>query len=176
MTGSPDGWEGILEPGEQILWQGQPDAAFRLDWGDAIPGAFGFVFSAFSAVWMWMASEGGGYFWMFGLIHFTAGLGIMGARPVGLWWMRRHSFYSLSNSRAFIASDYPVRGRVLRFWSIRPDSPVEFIDGDIQTVNFASETRRGARGTSTTRRIGFAGIHDGRRVIGLMRAIQRGAE
>lgn len=176
MTGSPDGWEGILEPGEQILWQGQPDPRFRLERGDVMPGIFGLVFAGFALVWMRMAAEGGGYFWMFGLIHFAAGLGIMGARPVGSWWMRRHSFYSLSSRRAFIASDFPLRGRMLRDWTIRQDSPIEFIDGDRQTVNFGYDTRRGARGTTSQRRIGFEGIHDGRKVIGLMRAIQRGAE
>lgn len=176
MTGSPDGWEDILEPGEQILWQGQPDGAFRLDWGDAIPAATGLFGAGFSVFWAWDVFHRGHQMWVVGLIYFFVSLGMMVARPVGSWWMRRHSFYSLSNSRAFIASDYPLRGRVLRFWNIRPDSPVEFIEGDVQTVNFASETRRSLRGTSTTRQIGFEGIHDGRKVIGLMRAIQRGAE
>ncbi|WP_323040370.1 aspartate carbamoyltransferase catalytic subunit [Gemmobacter sp.] len=176
MTDRPNSWAGILDPDEHILWQGQPDTRFKLYWYDLVAAVFGLFFAGFAVVWMVMASFGGGYFWMFGLIHFAVGIGIMAGRPVGSWWMRRHSFYSLSNKRAFIASDYPFKGRVLRYWEIRHDSPVEFIDGDPQVVNFATEIRDGAKGRTTTRPVGFEGIHDGRKVIGLMRAIQRGAE
>lgn len=175
MSGA-DSWDGILEPGEHILWQGRPDTRFRLHWFDLVTGLFGFLFAAFAAFWMVMAAQAGGVFWMFGLIHFSAGIAIMAGRPAGSWWMRRHSFYSLSNRRAFIASDYPLKGRVLRFWEIGPGSPIEFVEAATQTVNFATEIRRGSKGATTTRKIGFEGIQDGRRVIGLMRAIQRGAE
>ncbi|MDR5653372.1 aspartate carbamoyltransferase catalytic subunit [Ruixingdingia sedimenti] len=161
--GTATGWEGILEEGEVILWQGRPDGRFRLHRADAVAGLFGLFFSGFAV------------FWMFGLIHFSAGIGLMAARPVGSWWRRRHSFYSLSNRRAFIASNTPFRGRALRFWDIRPDSVLDLIGSAPQTVLFATEAKRGAKGTETTTRIGFEGIHDGRRVIGLMRDIQRGA-
>ena len=173
--GTATGWEGILDEGEGILWQGRPDGRFRLHRADAIAGVFGLFFAGFAVFWMYMASAAGGVFWMFGLIHFSAGIGLMAARPVGSWWRRRHSFYSLSNRRAFIASNTPFRGRALRFWDIRPDSVLDLIGSDPQTVLFATEAKRGAKGTETTTRIGFEGIHDGRRVIGLMRDIQRGA-
>jgi len=175
MTERANSWDGILDPDEHILWQGQPDARFRFGLTDLIMGLFGLAFAGFALFWMIMASRAGGFFWMFGQIHFAVGLGIAVGKPVGSWWMRRHSFYSLSNKRAFIASDFPVRGRQLRTWEIGPESPVQLIDGDPQTVNFATELRRTAKGGTITRTIGFEGIHDGRKVIGLIRAIQRGA-
>lgn len=176
MTDRPNSWHGILDADEHILWQGQPDSGFRLEWVDLVAGVFGLIFAGFAAVWMLLASTAGGFFWMFGLIHFSVGIGIMVARPIGSWWMRRHSFYSLSNKRAFIASDFPFRGRTLKSWEIGPGSPVELVDTDPQTVLFAAQTHHTAKGRTTTRKIGFEGIHDGRKVIGLMRAIQRGAE
>lgn len=173
MDGRDNSWDGILEPGEDILWQGQPDGGFRLIWFDIVPGAFGGLFALFSLFWMVMAGQAGGLFWMVGLIHFSVGIGLMVGRPVASWWMRRHSFYSLSNRRAFIASDYPFKGRVLKSWPITAESTISLSEGKTDTVLFATERRRRHKGGSYTVKIGFEGIHEGRKVLALLHAIQR---
>lgn len=176
MIGAANSWDGILQPGEEILWQGAPDGRFRLQWVDLATGAFGGLFAGFALFWMLMASQAGGFFWMFGLIHFAAGIGMMVARPVGSWWMRRHSFYSLSNRRAFIASDKPFKGRELKSWPIGPETRLELIEGKTDSVLFAHETVKRSRGNDYNRKIGFEGLQDGRKVLALMHAIQRGSE
>lgn len=175
MTEPQNSWNGILEPGEEIIWQGQPDGAFRLIWFDAFTGLFGGAFAGFALVWMIMAAQAGGLFWMFGLLHFAVGVGLMIGRPVTSWWTRRHSFYSLSNRRAFIASDYPFRGRILQSWPITARAPLRLTEGRMDNIVFAEETRRTKNGTRQVP-IGFEGIHEGRKVLALMHAIQREAQ
>lgn len=176
MIGAVNSWDGILQPGEKILWQGEPDRRFRIRWLDLVPGAFGGLFAGFALFWMLMASHAGGFFWMFGLIHFCVGISMMVARPVGSWWMRRHSFYSLSNRRAFIASDRPFRGRELKSWPIGPETEIELVEGATDSVLFARKLIKRPRDNSYTRKIGFEGIENGREVLALMSAIQRGSE
>ncbi len=71
-----DGWDGILEMGETIPWQGRPDSHFRIKIGQIPVLLFGSAFSGFALFWMLTAASAGGYFWMFGLIHFSVGIGI----------------------------------------------------------------------------------------------------
>ena len=67
MTGT-QGWNGILDPGEEVLWQGQPDASpdFRGLRVDTV--AFGLVAVAFAVFWTAMAAqialEDGGAAWL----------------------------------------------------------------------------------------------------------------
>ncbi len=165
-------WDGILEPGEEIIWQGQPDGTFRFVWFDAFTGIFGAAFAGFALFWMLMASAAGGGFWMFGLIHFAVGIGIMLGRPALSWWSRRHSFYSLSNRRAFIASDYPIRGRVLQSWPISRTFPMRLAEGRLDNVIFAEKPVQTKNGQHM-RPIGFDGIREGRKVLALLQSVQR---
>lgn len=172
MTQPDNSWNGILEPGEEIIWQGQPDGTFRLAWVDLFTGIFGAFFAAFALFWMLMASVAGGFFWMFGLLHFAVGIGIMLGRPTLSWWMRRHSFYSLSTRRAFIASDYPLKGRVLQSWPIGPNFPVRLAEGRFDNVVFAEQAQKDRHGTRMVP-VGFDGITEGRTVLALIHGIQR---
>lgn len=167
-----DGWDGILDPGEKILWQGRPDGAFAFDWGAVFPLIFGLFFAGFALFWMVMASLAGGFFWMFGLLHFGVGIAIALGPVFWPTWRRRHTWYTLTDKRAFIATDIPFKGKKLDFYPIDAGTVFSFYDEDLATIHFAEKiTQTKKHGVSRTK-IGFERIPDGRNVLRLMREVQ----
>lgn len=173
MSDVPAGWEGILDEGEEILWQGRPDPTFHVTGGGVLGALFGMVFSGFAFIWMWVASSSGGPFWMFGLIHFGAGLAIIGSTFFGPTWKRRHTWYTLSDRRAFVATDLPFKGRTLKSYPIGPATRIEYQKGALATINFAQEWRRGDKGRRYQVKIGFERLEDGDAVMRHIREAQR---
>lgn len=170
-----DGWDGILAPGERILWQGRPDTGFHVSGGDLIQGVFGLFFAGFALFWMKMAAQGPGGFWAFGLIHFSVGLWLTAMGFFGSTWRRGHTFYSLSNQRAFIATDNPVTGRKLRSYPISPETRLDYLqNGELETIHFATERRTGSKGRSYEVKIGFERVEDGEEAYRLLREVQQG--
>lgn len=172
----PPQWRGILDPGETIVWQGRPDQAFSVDAGDIFPALFALFFSGFAVFWMVMASAHGGSFWMFGLIHFSVGIAIFVRSLLGPTWRRQFTWYTLTDRRAFIATDLPLQGKELRSYPITPDSPIRLQGGRLPTVHFARERHVGDKGRHYTVDIGFERIADGDKVMALLREAQRGKE
>ena len=170
----PGGWEGILQPGERILWQGRPDRAFALKPQHILSLIFGLVFAGFALVWMVMAARAGGLFWSFGLIHFAVGLGLAIGPPLAWMIRRRGTWYTLTDRRAFIATDLPVKGRSLADYPIMPDTPVISDDRMPGSVLFAREMRAGRKGPLPVP-LGFERIADAVPVTALIRAIQNGS-
>lgn len=167
-------WDDILDPSEQILWQGRPDPGLSIGPANILTAVFGTFFAGFALVWMVMASMAGGLFWMFGLIHFSVGIGIVAAALFGNAFMRAHTWYTLSDRRAFIATDLPLIGRKLKSYPITGDSVLEFHDADLPTIWFAEDSRRTRRGHRAVKR-GFERLTDARTVYQAMRDIQRKA-
>ncbi|MBD3679735.1 MAG: aspartate carbamoyltransferase catalytic subunit [Rhodobacteraceae bacterium] len=169
----PDGWQGILDEGERILWQGRPDG--RVVWKPRHFGLllFGGFFAGFALFWMIMASQAGGLFWMFGLLHFSVGIALMLGGPYGGAYIRRHSWYTLTDRRAFIATDMPMVGRRLNSYPIDRDSVLQFAEGDPSSVYFATILKRTKNGSRRVP-VGFENIEDAREVYGLLRDVQRG--
>ena len=168
------GWEGILDNDEQIIWQGRPDGGISVKPGNIVAFLFGLLFAGFALFWMIMASSAGGYFWMFGLIHFAVGAGISGS---ALYWpafKRQRSWYTLTNKRAFIAVELPLVGRSLKSYPINEDTVLNFVDGDLATIHFATERRRG-KNSSYTVNIGFERIKNGRDLYAKFREVQKNA-
>lgn len=170
MSTTP-GWEGILDPGEDIIWQGRPDGAVTLKARNVMMLVFGIFFAGFALFWMTMAAQSGGGFWMFGLIHFSVGLGIIFAALFWGAYRRRRSWYTLTSNRALIATGLPLLGKKLESWPITADSVLELTQGPPDTVNFAEKTKNGNSGTYQVP-IGFERIDDGRKVFRMMRDIQ----
>ncbi|MCG6903873.1 MAG: aspartate carbamoyltransferase catalytic subunit [Rhodobacter sp.] len=168
----PDGWQGILDKDETILWQGRPDAKVVWKISHLFTFLFGLGFAGFALVWMTMAARSGGVFWMFGLIHFSVGLSLAFGTPFFSAWKRRHTWYTLTNHRAFVATDRPFVGRRLKSYPITAETPLTYDAGDPATIHFAHEFRR-SRNRSTRRDIGFERIADGAEVYRLMRNAQR---
>ncbi|SMX37736.1 hypothetical protein [Maliponia aquimaris] len=169
---TPPGWDGLLDPGERILWQGRPGTAVRLGGSDIFIMAFGTFFAGFALFWMVMASMAGGLFWLFGAIHFAVGLGILLWPVLGRPFVRRRTWYTLTDRRAFIARDLPLKGKSLKSYPITAENTLTFEDREPGSVIFASEWRRGKNGHYETR-IGFHDIAEARAVYSLMRGIQR---
>lgn len=171
----PSGWEGILDPGERILWQGRPGQGFHLEPHKLIPAVFGLVFAGFALFWMVMAAQSGGGFWMFGLIHFTVGLWLTAH---SLFWgsfVRRRTWYTLSDKRAFFATDLPFKGKQLASYPITRGTPLAFHEGR-DTVVFAKEERRGNKGRRFSVDIGFEHIEDAKKVYRLMNDLRHHKE
>ncbi len=169
----PAGWDGILDKGEVILWQGRPDTAVRFQAMPTFTALFGLAFAGFALFWMIMASQAGGFFWMFGLIHFAVGLAIGIGPPVFSAWRRRHTWYTLTDRRAFIATDLPLKGRKLKSYPIDGDTVLDYQAGDPATIHFAHEMRRTKNG-SRRHDIGFERIAGGAEVYRMLRDVQRG--
>ena len=169
----PSGWEGILDPGEKILWQGGPDPSIVLSPGSVATFLFGLAFAGFALFWMIMASLGGGFFWMFGLLHFGVGVSIASGGIVWPAWRRRHSWYTLTDKRAFIATDMPITGRKLKSYPITTETVLEFDARDPASIYFHSDYKRTKNGSREVR-IGFERIAEGKHVYDLMRSVQRG--
>ncbi len=169
---TPAGWQGILDDDENILWQGRPDGAVKWKPGNFFTLVFGLFFAGFALFWMAMAAKAGGGFWMFGLIHFAVGLGIAIGPPFLSAWRRRHTWYTLTNKRAFIATDLPFIGRKLDSYPIDADTVLTFAAGDLASIYFAKRTKRGKNGTYTVD-VGFESIADGTEVYRLLRNIQK---
>jgi hypothetical protein len=171
-----DGWKGILFPGERVIWQGQPDP--RPDWSevrlrDAI---FGLAVAAFAVFWMTMAAGTADglmslVFPLFALPFLAIGLRKAGAMEFWQAWKRRRTWYTLTDRRAFIATDLFGR-RGLDAYPIGPRTPLRHEnDRDIFFATDFVKTRRGSR----RRRIGFTHLPDSAHVHALMQQVQREA-
>lgn len=178
----PEGWEGILAPGERILWQGRAEPG--VDWPALIDmrTPFGLFFAGFACFWMWMAASMGapGPFPLFGLPFLLVGLHLAFGRVFWDALTRRSTHYTLTDRTAFIASA-PFGKRKLERWTLRPGMALVLDDGDPGAVWFDQITtpyssnfgpgrsRRYYGPRSTSRRIGFDRIAGARQVYGLMR-------
>ncbi|MBW6505297.1 MAG: aspartate carbamoyltransferase catalytic subunit [Rhodobacteraceae bacterium] len=170
----PGGWEGILDDGEAILWQGQPDGRFTFGLRDFVAGLFGFIFAGFALVWMVIAASAGGFFWAFGLIHFSVGAAIAVGGPVWRAYRLRRTWYTLTDRRAFIATDTLTGGRMLEAYPVTAETALTLLGENPGSVHFASVMRRINKRDRLVP-IGFERIEDAPGVLALMRDIQKKA-
>ena len=165
------GWEGILDEDEHIMWQGRPDTRIAFRWANTFMVVFGLFFSGFALFWMIMAAQAGGAFWMFGLLHFGVGMSMVVGAIYADAWRRRHTWYTLTDKRAFVATDIPFKGKKLEDYDINASMRIHFVEGPPDSIHFT--TRKGAN--NTRRPTGFDRINDGKEVYRIMRDIQRTA-
>ncbi len=172
MNGTdPQGWDGILEPGEEILWQGRPGGG--ISWAGLEPRKvlFGVVFSGFALFWSFKAATIRMQaplpvrllLPLFGLAFLYQGAKLAGADRIWQALQRRSSWYTLTNRRAFIATDLFGRKK-LSSWPITAETVIDFVEGARSSLFFAREG---------SNRIGFERIEGGRELLGLMRKLQR---
>lgn len=172
----PAGWEGILHPGERILWQGRPSGKVSFAGLDPRRTLFGMVFFGFALFWTWTALTTDSapipirvIAPMIGLFFVVQGARLSGADRIWQAFVRQRSWYTLTSQRALIATEVFGR-RNLMSWPITPRTVIDFVEGSEQSVLFADTGGR----FSGRRRIGFELIEDGREVLSLMRQVQRG--
>ena len=174
----PDGWEGILEPGETVLWQGQPRPGVSFAGLDLRRTLFGILFLGFSLFWVVASASATDdaplpvqiLFPAAGLLFVFQGARLAGGDRLWQAWVRRHTWYTLTNRRALIATEVFGR-RGLEAWPITGRNALDLVEGSPGSIFFADTGRPFGRG----RRIGFEGIDDAREVLALMRRVQRGA-
>jgi hypothetical protein len=192
MSETPTGWGGILEEGETIQWQGRPSS--RIIWRDLLsPQTFmGVFFCVFSAFWL------KGVFWMMdrtprngatdmlvlfpfvGSVFFVAGLYMLIGRLLWDAWVRRSTWYTLTNKAAYVATQTFGRRKLKRYRRANMIDP-RLVDEHPGSVFFASETQtyssrgRSRAGHMRQRRthtyqipIGFRQIDDPRAVYRLL--------
>ncbi len=170
-----DGWQGLLDNDETILWQGRPDGSFVFKPSMLFTTIFGIFFSGFTLFWMIGASQAGSIFWMFGLLHFGAGLAIIFGGLFKTSFVKRRTWYTLTDKRAFIAKKLPLAGRSIRSYPITSRTVTEYHDGRFSSIFFANEERNGKNGAHNVP-IGFERIADGKSVLQLIRGIQKDAK
>ena len=165
---APPGWQGILDEGEQILWQGQPERGVRFEvfnLKSALPGLF---MAGFAVFWMSIAIQASPFFAAFGLLFLFTGLRQVLDPILRPALIRARSFYTLTDRRAIIATDLPFQGRRLISYPIDPAMPLEYVASDPPSILFGPPTADKAG------RAGFRLIADADRVMAMMRQIQRG--
>ena len=175
-----DPWDGILDRDEKILWQGRPDSQIRINLKMLPLMVFGVVFAGFALIWMIMASFAGGFFWMFGLLHFSAGMAIIIGPTFAGPYRRARTWYTLTNKRALIATDFKRLGRNLKSYPITKDAPIELNEAALSTIYFVEKTsysktygKHGNTRKTGSTKIGFELIEDGAEVAQHIRRIQR---
>ena len=153
-TAIPAGWEGVMVPGERILWQGRP--LRRIGWARVIPGMLAGLVLAVAGIVLSGLTGG---------VLILAGLGLAAA---AFWAERRRitgTAFTLSTRAAYIARPHPWRGKRLETFPITADMPLRLVGGDkAGGVIFANRLR----GTKTEE-IGFQGILDAPEVFAILR-------
>jgi hypothetical protein len=172
MTSEAD----LLDPGEQLIWSGAPNAlsfAFRRSWSTFL---FGIFFFGFSVFWVHGAATQGGSgnmpggfsFWMFGIPFVAIGAGMV-LSPVWQFLRGLRATYVLTNQRAVVAFAGPFPRRIsmplgqIGFVDVRPATDGS---GDIY---FKETVVSGGDGRSV-RRDGFVAIGEVANVERLLRA------
>lgn len=163
---TPPGWDGILAPGERILWQGRPEPHLDFTRAGLVQTAFGLPILVYAVIWTVMGSRVAdpGPFLRFllavGLFFIALGLYLVLGHFLWDAYRRRRTWYTLTDRRAFIATAVLGR-RKLRSHALQRIAPQ--YDGRVPgTIRFAADLRDG-----------FEMIADAPRVLEILRAAQR---
>jgi len=167
---SPDEWASFLDPDEHIIWQGRPATGLRLKPRNLIKSPFGIFFLGYAIFWTSNSARTGGTgFLMFGLPFIAAGLWLVFGKHIFDSLRRGRTHYTLTNKRAFIATD--LFGRKLQSFVIHKNSPLEYHPGPPDTIIFAIQDIQ-TDDETVYQDIGFELIDDGPHVYELLREIQ----
>lgn len=166
-----DAWNDILDEGEKIIWQGRPEGGIVFKPKSIMTFIFGLFFAGFAFLWMVAVASSGGFFWMFGLLHFSVGIGLSFGSIFWDVWKRRHTWYTLTDRRAFIATNRRISGKQLNSYPINADTIIDYKSGHHASINFSHEMRSG-KNRDYRVDIGFQRIKNGHKIHRLMLDIQ----
>ena len=185
MTTTPDGWEGILAPGETIHWQDRPTGAVM--WRDLLQAQslFGLLFAGLAWAWLqgvrWMSggvtrsAEGLILFEVVGALFIAVGAYMVIGRLFVEAWQRRRTWYTLTDRAAYLATN-TFGKRSLKRIRLDEMNLLQLVDEEPGTIWLRQEVyvdryrRAGAQGARSTRvrthrqSFGFLHIHDARAV------------
>ena len=171
----PAGWEGILDPGERILWQGRPSAAFTFRGQSVALMLGGALFAGVALLFIGVGIALREWaFALFPVIHLAVGLGMILGGPILSARERGRTWYTLTDRRAVIATDNWPKGRQIRTWPIGRDTPLELVEGRWPAVHFAYEQRAGKKGLYKAP-VGFEMLPEARAVHDIILQNRQGA-
>ena len=127
-----------LEPGEKLLWSGQPRQGLRLNISDVIIIPFSLVWCGFAVFWETTAIKGHAplFFKLWGVPFVVIGSYMVFGRFFVDVWMRARTFYGVTNRRLIIVTDgFSRRVRSLPWQSLSEATLAERGDGG-GAINF----------------------------------------
>lgn len=92
----------VLHPGEALRWTGRPIPKL-LSSRNLVSAVFGVFFFGFAVSWTLTASQGGGFFWLFGIPFLAAGAWIL-SKPYREFRGAHNLYYAISNHRVIMLS------------------------------------------------------------------------
>ncbi|MEM1315476.1 MAG: hypothetical protein AAGI51_13025, partial [Pseudomonadota bacterium] len=138
-------WADYLDEGERLVWTGAPLPGLRANGSDVWPSALGFGFLFFGVLALLGIGEVSGPLprWGIGWAFMAFGAYTMIGRFFWFAWLRGRTRYALTDRRTVIA----VNGlsRSLKSYPYSSSAPLELLDGEPGTVNFATRNVRGRR-------------------------------
>lgn len=168
-----DNWAGLLDPGEDVIWQGQPDA--QIDWSGLSPLKMG-VGLIFCMVGLNLVRDASSFGiegmgdGLFAVIPVLMGLSFagIGARaafgePLLDAMRRSNSWYTLTDRRVIVASKLFGR-KQLQDMRLSPETDLVLEEGSPGSVRIPSNPD-----------LSFRRIEEARMVYGLMRKVQETA-
>ncbi|NSX56491.1 hypothetical protein [Parasulfitobacter algicola] len=169
------GWDGILEPGERIIWQGRPDYKFDLKRVPVIIYIAGFsmvTVMSYQLIANAMFQTTAGI--VLSGICILSGLLILIGIPFLDAHNRKYTTYTLTDRRAFIAAITILGDRLWTSHQIRIDFPITFKEGSPPSIYFTEGW--GHRWYSKYRvkvPVGFERINNAHEVHALLQKVQR---
>lgn len=169
---APTGWEGVLNDGERIIWQGRPRRGLYLPRRKAVLFFAGLGITGYALWWTVLVAQDGGTFWRYGLIHLAIGLHFSFGTLIWEHLKTRRTWYTVTTQRAFIARKLPLLGQRLDPYDITPETRLHYTPGKPATIYFASEVRDRGDRSPVTIHTGFERIMDGQAAFDALRDIQ----
>lgn len=171
----PGGWAPYLDPGEMLLWEGDPATGIKFRKSDLFMIPFSLAWGGFAIFWEVSVIAMGAPVFMaiFGLPFVAIGLYMIFGRFLWDAYKRSRTRYALTDKRAIIATRY--QGRQMKSHPIDPAAQVELNAGPESSIILD----RRMRGSGKGRRLvttGFEFIRDGEKVYRLIRAIQQSVD
>lgn len=164
-------WHGMLDEGEDILWQGRPTQAFAMAKADVIPITFRLIFGAVATAWMAVLALGGSWFWVFGVVHLGVGISLAIYAITRDTVARIYSYYTLTSQCAMSGLCNPWARITLPKFRITPRP--KLAPHHEHSVTFGPPGRS-KRHPFPTRAPQFTRIDDAGKVYHLMQQIQKG--
>ena len=165
-----DSWDGVLEEGEEIVWQGRP--ATNLQWKDFLTliVVLGILAAFFHKPVIQLYQYGGSlesYLKFGGLFALIAGIAAFGLFKS--YWEGRRIWYTLTDRRAFIARISYFGGRKMDEYWLNPNRHI-YIDNFDNPPSVIFEVKEyNSGGKQKVREIGFKRIAEAEKVLELMK-------
>ena len=166
-----DEWAGLLDPDERVIWQGQPSGRVQLEFESAFSVLFMVVWTAIPLFALIAQPQSA----LLIVPVLFVGIGAYFFVGQHFWaaYLRRRTFYTLTNKRAFIGRS-TFANRTLDSFPITEATTLQLDEGRACAVWFSTGAQSKMFSNSKEGPIGFERLDDPRAVYQLLRQVQRG--